>query len=374
MSNVETLDAAKTGERPDLRSMDSAVLEAEITGPLEEKPFRARQIFKWLHKRSAASFDEMTDLSLPLRETLRDRYRLDTLAVCGSRRSVDGTSKLALQTRDGHVIEVVHIPEWHDRKCDFSAPDKAPDRSTLCISTQVGCAMGCSFCRTAKIGLVRDLSAGEIVDQVYRACVWLREQGATSDRPISNLVFMGMGEPLANYESLERAVGLLLSPEGMNFSHRHVTVSTCGHVPGLERLGRETEVKVAISLTGTTDEVRDELMPVNRRWPIERLLAACRRLPIRRGRRITFEYVLLKDMTDSMEDADRLARLLEGIPSKINLISYNECPGLPYERSPEERVIQFRERLASKGLTVVVRRSRGSDIEAACGQLAARSD
>ncbi len=336
---------------------------------LGEKPFRARQVASWLHKRCAVSFDEMTDLSLDLRQKLAAHYRLDTLDVNSVLRSADGSLKLVLGTVDGHLIEVVYIPEWRVRDDGKDPLKRPPDRSTLCVSTQVGCAMGCAFCRTATMGLVRNLTVGEMVDQVYRACAWL---GTEAGRPISNLVFMGMGEPLANYENLKGALNLLLSPEGLNFSHRHVTVSTCGLVPVLERLGKETAVKVAISLTGTTDAVRDELMPINRRWPLSELLNACRRLPLKRGRRITFEYVLLADRTDSLEDADRLAKLLSGLPAKVNLISYNESPGLAFRSPTDERIEAFRERLAEKNLTVVVRRSRGRDIGAACGQLASK--
>ncbi len=354
-------------ESPDLRSLDLERLASEMTEGLGERAFRAKQIYRWLHKRCAASFEEMTDLSRDLRMSLRERYRLDTLEIDRIERSSDGTSKLGLRTRDGLIVESVHIPEWRSRTPQI---DTAPDRSTLCISSQVGCNMGCRFCLTSRMGLVRNLTVGEILDQVYRACRWLQTEGNGSPRPITNLVFMGMGEPLNNYANVRAAIDVLLSSDGLDFSHRHMTVSTSGVVPALERLGRETDVKVAVSLTGTTDEVRSSLMPVNERWPLKVLLEACRRMPLRRGRRITFEYVLIRGITDSLEDVDRLAHLLRSIPSKVNLISYNECSGLPFKSPSGEQVERFRSRLAERGFTAVVRRSRGSDIAAACGQLA----
>jgi 23S rRNA (adenine2503-C2)-methyltransferase len=354
----------------DLRTLDLPALTREITERLGEKPFRARQIHRWLHQRNAATFEEMTDLSKDLRVRLAAAYRLDTLTIGSVQRSRDGTVKFRLVTVDGRSVEAVYIPEWKDRPSDDVAPDGLPDRRTLCVSSQVGCAMGCGFCMTATMGLIRQMTAGEIVDQVYRVNAWLQSEGAPWPRPVTNLVFMGMGEPLHNYENLKAALDLLLSPDGSDFSHRHVTVSTSGLAPQLERLGRETDVKIAISLTGTTDAVRDRLMPVNRRYPIETLLEVCRQMPLRRGRRITFEYVLLAGETDAPEDADRLAALLAGVPAKVNLIAYNENDGLPFRRPEDGTVTAFRERLARRGLTAVVRRSRGRDIDAACGQLA----
>jgi 23S rRNA (adenine2503-C2)-methyltransferase len=246
------------------------------------------------------------------------------------------------------------------------------DRRTLCISSQVGCAVGCTFCLTGTMGLARNLGAGEIVDQVHRANRRLVELGlGEGPRPLTNLVFMGMGEPLANYASLRTALELLLAEDGPNFSHRHVTVSTSGLVPMMRRLGEETPVKLAVSLNATTDAQRDALMPINRRWPLAELMKACREFPARNGRRITFEYVLLAGVNDSLDDARRLADLVRGIPTKVNLIPYNENPGLGYAAPRPERVVEFQEALAARNLTVVVRKNRGRDISAACGQLAA---
>ena len=357
----------------DLRGRTLSEVE-EVVRSLSERPYRARQIYRWLHHRYAASYEEMTNLPKALRARLAEVHPLSGLTLLAAHPSRDGTVKFEFETADGHVIESVYIPEWKERAEDDVAPDRPPDRQTLCISTQVGCAMGCAFCMTATMGLVRNLTASEIVDQVYRVNRWLMEaRGLTGPRPLTNLVYMGMGEPLHNYDAVVRSVRLLLSEEGANFSSRHVTVSTSGLVPAMERLGRETDVKLAVSLTGTTDEVRARLMPVNRRWNLEALLDACRRFPMRRGRRITFEYVLLAGVTDAPEDADRLAALLRGIPAKVNLIAYNENPTLGFRRPPDEVVEAFRARLARRGLTAVVRRSRGRDVAAACGQLATTS-
>ncbi len=357
-------------EAPDLRGSTLPELERFVAG-LGEPAYRARQIYRWLHHRYAERFEEMSDLPKALRARLETCASVTPLSLDEVQASRDGTVKFRFLTRDGHAIESVYLPEWRDRDDDEVAPGRPPDRQTLCISTQVGCAMGCAFCMTATMGLVRNLAAGEIVDQVYRVNRWLIEtRGLPGPRPVTNLVYMGMGEPLHNYAEVKRSLELLQSEAGANFSHRHITVSTSGLVPAMERLGRETEVKLAVSLTGTTDEVRSRLMPVNRRWSLAELLDACRRFPMRRGRRITFEYVLLDGVTDAMEDADRLARLLRGIPAKVNLIAYNESPLLGFHRPPEAVVEAFRARLARRGLTAVVRRSRGRDIAAACGQLA----
>ncbi len=344
-------------EKPDLRSLPRPAVEA-LVGALGERPFRARQLFRWLHQKGAATLDEMTDVPRALRDAIAARCALTTLERASEQCSADGTIKWTWRTRDGKLVESVYMPE--------------ADRRTLCLSTQVGCAVGCTFCLTGTMGLARNLSAGEIVDQVHRANRRLVELGAAEGpRPLTNLVFMGMGEPLANYASLKVALDLLLCEDGPHFSQRHVTVSTSGLVPMIRRLGDETPVKLAISLNATTDAQRDVLMPINRRWPIAELLAACREFPMRNGRRITFEYVLLGGVNDTPEDARRLAGLLRGIPAKVNLIPYNANPGLPFVAPPPERVVEFQEALATRHLTVVVRKNRGRDISAACGQLAA---
>src|SRR5512133_2541464 len=274
-------------ETPDLRGLPRAAVEA-LVASLGEKPYRARQLFRWLHRAGAATLGDMTDVPRALREALARTVRLTTLERAAEQRSSDGTIKWTWRTRDGKLVESVYMPE--------------ADRRTLCVSSQVGCAVGCTFCLTGTMGLARNLEAGEIVDQVHRANRRLVELGvAEGPRPLTNLVFMGMGEPLANYPSLKAALDLLLAEDGPHFSQRHVTVSTSGVVPMIRRLGEETPVKLAVSLNATTDAQRDALMPINRRWPLAELLAACREFPTRNGRRITFEYVLLRGVNDSLE-------------------------------------------------------------------------
>jgi 23S rRNA (adenine2503-C2)-methyltransferase len=344
-------------ERPDLRALPPDALDALVRA-LGERPFRARQLFRWLHQKGAASLDEATDAPRALREALAERTTLTTLERASEQISRDGTIKWTWRTHDAKLVESVYMPEL--------------DRRTLCVSSQVGCAVGCTFCLTGTMGLARNLGPGEIVDQVHRANRRLVELGlGEGPRPLTNLVFMGMGEPLANYRSLKVALDLLLAEDGPNFSQRRVTVSTSGLVPMMRRLGEETQVKLAVSLNATTDAQRDALMPINRRYPLAELLKACREFPMRNGRRITFEYVLLGGVNDAPEDARRLAELVRGIPTKVNLIPYNENPGLGFTAPPPERVVAFQEALAARKLTVVVRKNRGGDISAACGQLAA---
>jgi len=343
-------------ERPDLRGLPLELL-GRLLAELGERPFRARQLYRWLHQKGAASLDEMTDLGRDLRAALATRARLTTLERASEQRSEDGTIKWAWRTADGKLVESVYLPE--------------PERKTLCVSTQVGCAVGCAFCLTATMGLSRNLTAAEIVEQVHRANRRIVELGeGTGPRPLTNLVFMGMGEPLANYKNLKLALELLLSEDGPNFSHRHVTVSTSGLVPLIAKFGAETPVKLAVSLNATTDAQRDALMPINKRYPIAALLDACRAFPMRNGRRITFEYVLLGGVNDTLEDARRLVGLLRGIPAKVNLIPYNENPGLGFAAPAPEAVQAFFDALVAKNVTAVVRKSRGRDISAACGQLA----
>ncbi len=343
--------------RPDLSSLSLDLL-GRFLAHLGEKPYRARQIYRWLHHRGAATFEEMTDLPAGLRRLLAEQAALPALEVAEELRSADGTIKWRWRTGDGKFVESVYMPE--------------AGRKTLCVSSQVGCAVGCTFCLTGTMGLARNLAPGEMVGQVARANRRLLELGEGSPpRPLTNLVFMGMGEPLHNYENLKAALDILLSEDGPNFSHRHVTVSTSGLVPQMRRLGEETEVKLAVSLNATTDAQRTALMPINRRYPIAQLLEACRAFPMKRGRRITFEYVLLSGVNDAGADAERLARLIRGIPAKVNLIPYNENPGLRFAAPDPRRVASFQQILVDRQITAVVRKSRGRDISAACGQLAA---
>ena len=359
--------------RPDLRSLNASELSA-LVARMGEQPYRARQLYAWLHRKGAASLEEMTDLPRPFRERLAAEASLSTLAIDAVQESTDGTRKYRLRTHDGRFIESVYMPdEAGPQSFDPEADEEEPAtrvRRTLCVSTQVGCAMGCSFCMTATMGLLRNLSAGEICDQVYRVNADLRRLGIRGQRPLTNLVFMGMGEPLHNYDNVVRSLEILLSEAGPDFSQRHITVSTSGLVPNIVRFGEETPVKLAVSLNATTDEQRAKLMPVDKKWNIAALIDAVRSFPTRQGRRVTFEYVLLRDVNDSDADATRLSALLKGLPVKVNLIPYNENAGLGFGDPGAERVAAFRKQLGSRGITAMVRKNRGRDIAAACGQLA----
>jgi 23S rRNA (adenine2503-C2)-methyltransferase len=336
--------------QPDLAALEIGELEAALESRRIER-FHARQLYRWIYKRGVTDIDRMTDLSRTDRETLKNAFIISTPRVVGDDRSIDGTRKFVLELADARRIEAVFIPDTPSM--------------TFCISTQVGCAMGCGFCLTGKMGLVRNLTAGEIAGQVRVLA------GATGmlDHPF-NIVLMGMGEPLHNYDNTMKALRMLHEEHGLAVSPRRVTLSTVGIVPGLERLAREPLMpNLAISLHATTDEQRTTLVPPNRKYPLAEILDACRRFPLKRRSRITFEYVMLADVNDSPDDARRLARLLQGIKSKVNLIPLNPAPGIPYERPSDERVDRFAQILADRHLTVSVRKSRGRDIRAACGQL-----
>ncbi|MCC6335368.1 MAG: 23S rRNA (adenine(2503)-C(2))-methyltransferase RlmN [Myxococcales bacterium] len=341
----------------DLASLPLDELTRFVTQALQEKPFRAKQLFHWLHQRGATSFEEMSDLSKALRQKLAQVAELVTVTKDLEQRSADGTIKYRFRTADGKLIESVYMP--------------SPDRKTLCVSTQVGCAMGCRFCATATLGLVRHLKPSEIVAQVHAVNREVRRnEGLDTLRPLTNLVFMGMGEPLHNFENVKTALELLESEEGPNFSSRHITVSTVGLVPMIERFAAETDVKLAISLNASNDETRERIMPVNKRWKIAELLDAVRRFPVKQGRRVTFEYVLMEGVNDSDENARELAALLGGLPVKVNLIQYNENPGLGFASTRDNRAAAFQRILEAQDVPAFIRANRGRDIAAACGQLA----
>lgn len=353
------LPAPAPAKLVDVSSLSLEGLTRFVTEQLGERAFRAPQIYRWIHQRGVTAFDDMTDLSKALRQKLKERAEIVPLVKDLEQFSADGTIKYRFKTRDGRYIESVYMP--------------SEDRKTLCVSTQVGCAMACTFCMTGTLGLKRNLTPGEIVAQVHTVNREVRQrEGLETYRPLSNLVFMGMGEPLHNFENLKTALSILQSEDGPNFSHRHITVSTVGLVPMIERFGQETDVKLAISLNASTDEQRSKTMPVNRKWNIAALLEACRKFPLRQGRRITFEYVLLRGFNDSDEDAYRLIELLKGIPAKVNLIPYNENPGLGFQTTMEERAETFRAILAEGHVAAFIRQNRGRDIAGACGQLANR--
>ncbi len=329
--------------------------------------YRAEQIFRWLHGRAVEAVDEMVNLPEALRAALARELPLRPLAADLLQTARDGTRKLRWRTHDTRFIESVLIPD----------EDAVRDRLTLCVSSQVGCAIDCRFCATATLGFGRHLGADEIVEQIYRAA-------ALAGRRPTNLVFMGMGEPLHNFDNLVRALRLLAHPWGAGFSPRRITVSTAGLVSGIDKLaalyrdgeaGRDASApNLAISLNATTDEVRDGIMPINKRWPIAALLDAARRFPLSHGRRVTFEYVLLAGVNDADADADRLPRLLRGIPAKVNIIPWNGFEGPEFKRPTAERIRTFQERVRASGMAIYIRSPRGDDIDAACGQLAARRE
>ena len=343
-----------TDPRRDLAEADLPELEsllAEAGAPR----FHARQVFRWIHRRDVTDFTAMTDLGRDLRQTLASGFRVSTPAVVRSEKSADGTTKFLLQLADGHLIESVYIPDT--------------PAHTFCLSTQVGCAMKCGFCLTGRMGIVRNLTAGEIVGQVR---VLARELSMRDTR--YNIVLMGMGEPLHNYDATMKALRILSDEHGLAVSPRRITLSTVGVLPALERLATEPLMpNLAISLHATTEDQRDLLVPVNRKYGLKDVLDACRRFPLKRRNRITFEYVLLRDVNDTPDDARRLVRLLHGIRAKVNLLPLNEAAGIPFERPSDTRVNRFAQILADHHVTVSVRKSRGRDIRAACGQLITES-
>ena len=361
---------------------------------LGEKPYHGDQVFRWVHGRGVQDPEAMTDLAKPLRERLRAEIAVMPLVLDAMQLSQDGTRKLRLKTHEGRFIESVLIPDSGSGNFGDEATDDeeseppvglAPRRPKLtqCISSQVGCALDCRFCATALLGFGRQLTAGEIVAQVQHARVLMsslpaedptRRAGADH---LTNIVFMGMGEPLHNLGEVERAIAILTDPLGPSLSPRRITVSTAGLVPGIHRFAEVPPVRrpnLAVSLNATTDDVRDEIMPINRKWKIAELLAAVRAFPLERRRRVTFEYVLLAGVNDTIEDARRLPHLLRGIPCKVNLIPWNPHPQAPYRRPDQKVIHRFQDELQRGGLAVYLRRPRGDDIDAACGQLAARGE
>ena len=315
------------------------------------EPYRAKQIAQWLYKKRVKSFDEMTNLSKKARELLSQKARIDVLKTVKVEESSDGTRKYLFELPDGNRIESVFIPE--------------KDWNTLCVSTQVGCPAGCKFCLTAKDGFTRNLTAAEIVDQYIHV-----QRDVGENRRISNVVFMGMGEPLLNFDNVKKAVEIMTHRDMLDLSTRKVTVSTVGVVPGIDRMAKEmNKVKLAVSLHATTDEQREKIVPMNRRWPIGEIMKALRRYPADNNRRIMIEYVMLKGVNDSLEDARRLVKLIKGIPVKVNLIPFNPYPGAPFSPTPREDIEKFQKVLWDHNIAAFIRDSRGQDISAACGML-----
>jgi 23S rRNA (adenine2503-C2)-methyltransferase len=334
----------------DLAGFERSEVEVAL-GDLGAQAFHGRQLFHWIHGRDTTDFSAMTDLGRDLRERLAGRFAISTPAVESRQTSTDGTTKFLLRLGDGRQIEAVYIPDTPGQ--------------TFCVSTQVGCAMGCTFCLTGLMGLTRHLTAAEIAGQVR---VLARETGLAGSA--FNIVLMGMGEPLHNYDATMKALRILTDDLGLAVPQRRITLSTVGVLPALARLADEPVMpNLAVSLHATTDEQRARIVPVNRKYGLAELMEACRRFPVRKRSRITFEYVLLDGVNDTPEDARRLAKLLGNIKSKVNLLPLNEAPGLPFRRPSDARVDAFAAILAERGVTVSVRKSRGRDIRAACGQL-----
>ncbi|MDJ0995245.1 MAG: 23S rRNA (adenine(2503)-C(2))-methyltransferase RlmN [Dinoroseobacter sp.] len=343
--------------------------EALIAAGTPEKQAKMRegQIWQWIYQKGVRDFADMTNLAKPYRAMLGENFEISVPEVVVRNISEDGTRKYLVRIAGGHEVEVVYIPE--------------ADRGTLCVSSQVGCTLTCSFCHTGTQKLVRNLTAAEIVGQVMIARDDLGEWPAPGRNPkdetrlLSNIVLMGMGEPLYNFDNVRDAMKIAMDPEGISLSRRRITLSTSGVVPEIARTAAEIGCQLAISFHATTDEVRDKLVPINKRWNIEVLLEALRSYPkVSNSERITFEYVMLKDVNDSDEDARRLIKLIEGIPAKINLIPFNEWPGAPYERSSNNRIRRFADIIYKAGYASPIRTPRGEDIMAACGQLKSETE
>jgi 23S rRNA (adenine2503-C2)-methyltransferase len=355
--------SAGTALKP-LIGLSRPELEAELVA-FGERPqgarMRARQLWHWIYHHGLTSFDGMSSIARPMRERLEATYTLTRPAIAREQRSIDGTSKWLLRFEDGQEVETVYIPE--------------EDRGAVCISSQVGCSLTCKFCHTGTQRLVRNLGAREIVSQFMVARDSYGEWPSPSgERLLSNIVMMGMGEPLLNFENVAKALRIVMDSEGISISRRRITLSTAGVVPMMERCGSELGVNLAVSLHAVTDELRDEIVPINRKYPIAQLIEACRRYPgASNARRITFEYVMLKGVNDSPADAKALVRLIAGLPAKINLIPFNPWPGAPFDCSSDEAIQRFAEIVNRAGYSAPVRQPRGRDILAACGQLKSAS-
>src|SRR5271170_4382129 len=349
---------AMASDRVNLLGLPRTELEAFVADRLGAKPFRARQLMKWIYRRGAADFSAMTDLAQDFRVQLESVARISVPEIVTEQVSSDGTRKWMLRMDEVQGIETVYIPE--------------PDRGTLCISSQVGCAMDCTFCSTAQQGFNRNLSVAEIVGQVWLAHRELTAARADG-RTITNIVFMGMGEPLANYRNVLPAMRIFLDDLGYDLSRRRVTLSTSGLVPQIYKLAEECNVALAVSLHAPNDELRDELVPISRKHKIAELLEACwHYIDQQNGRSITFEYVMLDGVNDHPAHARQLAQLMRGRPAKLNLIPFNVFPGTRYRRSPAAAILKFRDILNDHGVIATVRKTRGDDIDAACGQLAGK--
>jgi 23S rRNA (adenine2503-C2)-methyltransferase len=327
----------------------------------ETTKMRARQLWHWIYHQGVTDFDRMTNIAKDMRGRLAQNFVIGRATESSCQKSVDGTRKWLLKFRDGEEAETVHIPE--------------EDRGTLCVSSQVGCILTCRFCHTGTQRWVRNLGSAEIVGQILTARDTIGEWPSPQEgRMISNIVMMGMGEPLYNFDNVAKALKIAMDPEGLSLSRRRITLSTAGVVPMIERCGSEIGVALAISLHAVRDDLRDELVPINKKYPIAELMQACRDYPgLSNARRITFEYVMLKGVNDSVADARELIRLIKGIPAKVNLIPFNAWPGAPYECSTDQQIAKFSQIVFDAGYASPVRTPRGRDIMAACGQLKSES-
>lgn len=335
-----------------IRAASRELVQKILVEELGEKSFRVSQIMRWVYAERVESWDEMTNISKALRAKLARVFSLPALPEAEEHIAKDGTNKLAFHLEDGAVVEAVLIP--------------TPDRLTLCVSSEVGCKFQCAFCRTATLGFERVLTTEEILLQVFVA----QKIAARDGRRVTNIVFMGMGEPLDNYDHVLAAIRILLSPDAFDFSKRKITLSTVGHVPGLQKLAREDlGINLAISLHAADDSLRSEIMPANRIWPLDVLMDTLRHYPLAPRQRITFEYIIIKDLNYTQKDADRLCKLLHAIPSKVNLIGFNAFAGCRFQSPTADDILGFQEKLLAKGISTSVRLARGDDELAACGQL-----
>jgi 23S rRNA (adenine2503-C2)-methyltransferase len=345
---LQALSRLSSAEKSNILDMSLQEVEAYLER-MGLPPYRGGQILRWIYRKGAHDFQEMTDISMDLREKLSPHLCISIPKIAAIETSLDGTRKFLMRLADGLSVESVLIPERGHITC--------------CASTQVGCAQKCQFCLTARMGLLRNLTSGEIVGQI------LALKNAFPQENITNVVLMGMGEPLANLRHTLRALEILTSAQALGFSRRHVTVSTVGLIPGIRKLGVSSSASLAVSLNATTDEARSRLMPVNRRYPLDQLMAALRTYPLLRGRRITVEYVMIAGVNDTPGDARRLVSLLHGIRVKVNLIPLNEAPEISFARPDDATVARFQNGLLKRHIAASIRKSKGTDIRAACGQL-----
>ncbi|QHI95807.1 23S rRNA (adenine(2503)-C(2))-methyltransferase RlmN [Aristophania vespae] len=351
--------------RRDLVGLSREELEAVLTD-IGEKPFRAKQVWHWIYHQGVTDFSKMSTIAKPLQNKLAEHFIVSRPSITTEQTSKDNTRKFLFRFRDGQEAETVYIP------------DRQEDRGAVCISSQVGCTLSCTFCHTGTQKLVRNLGAAEIVGQFMAARdsykEWPSPKGETP-RLLSTIVLMGMGEPLYNYENVAKAMKIVMDGEGIALSRRRITLSTSGVVPMMDRCGDELAINLAISLHAVTNELRDEIVPLNRKYPIEELMAACRRYPAAsNSRRITFEYIMLRGINDSDADARELVRLIRGIPAKVNLIPFNPWPGSDFKPSTKERLARFAQIIMDAGYSAPIRMPRGRDILAACGQLKTQSE